>query len=526
MRFNRKWTLLLRVIFVPVLLLALVAPVVLPTSTPVMATGADGSAVILNRTTSIGVVENLIYDLAAVDADPLWVKTGAGSIDTLNDSVGGPLEIRHDFRIGGPTDGHKVWCIEAVVSSERPTPGEEAGARLFARINSDDLGGNPNIYREIQVRFQRDPVNDANNFVGIYNHVDTLVSDTGGNPAKIVLRWDQDSPRFRIRLMRQGDQIVLGAEPSDVFDDDMSSTSVTVDLNDTNFPAQSGISEAKQLGFGNMHPTSNQKSFWESIHITIADSKETLLPYWPPEPPAPTLVHDDKGMGNPQGIDFSADLTGSGYLANDSVTPELDADGTTYYGETRTNPGNEAWDFDGLNCDQTVYGRLVATEVSGRSTTGPDGSTTIPPCEEPSHEVTLDLRLVEIFPGREVAPGVVRGALFVGRATYGGETVRMWSSINYEKGDGVYTVTGGHWILTQNWRNRLYGKVLDGTVTWVDWEGSGTDIGADLEMTLSVNGGTGRFREAEGNGGFSGYLDHEVFPPVVTGEMVLELILP
>jgi hypothetical protein len=44
------------------------------------------------------------------------------------------------------------------------------------------------------------------------------------------------------------------------------------------------------------------------------------------------------------------------YLTNDSVTLELDADGTTYYGETRTNPGDEYRDFDGLQCDQTVYG--------------------------------------------------------------------------------------------------------------------------------------------------------------------------
>jgi len=66
------------------------------------------------------------------------------------------------------------------------------------------------------------------------------------------------------------------------------------------------------------------------------------------------------GAGNPQGIDFSVDLSGSDYLGNDTVTPELDADGTTYVGETRTNPVSlETWDFDGLNDNLLVVGRFM-----------------------------------------------------------------------------------------------------------------------------------------------------------------------
>lgn len=82
--------------------------------------------------------------------------------------------------------------------------------------------------------------------------------------------------------------------------------------------------------------------------MTSSDGATTVLPYWPPAPPAPVIVFDNNGVGNPQAVDFSANCTGTTYLTNDFVTPSLDANGTTLIGETRTPPGNEAWYFDGL----------------------------------------------------------------------------------------------------------------------------------------------------------------------------------
>jgi hypothetical protein len=349
------------------------------------------------------VVENVCFDLTAVDADPLWVKTGVGAIITASDTINGGLEVtRTTWDVGGSNN----WLIEAVVSSFTPgTPGE-AGARIWVRANMDDLA-TPNQYHDIEVRLMHE-ASSADDFIGLYNHHDNLAQTLGGSDAKLILRWDQTAPRYRIRLMRQGNEIIMEAEPSNVFDDDPSKQSIAVPLNITNFPPLVGAPNMmQQVGFGNGMASGNQISTWENIHITVCDDATTILPYWPPEPPAPTLVHDDKGMDSPQGIDFSADLTGSGYLANDSVTPELDADGTTYYGETRTDPGSEAWDFDGLNDDQTVYGRVVASDVSGRSTIGPDDTTIIPDRTTPAAPQIADILM---FFDDSVANGTLVGS--------------------------------------------------------------------------------------------------------------------
>ncbi|MCW4012589.1 MAG: hypothetical protein NWF07_06305 [Candidatus Bathyarchaeota archaeon] len=196
--------------------------------------------------------------------------------------------------------------------------------------------------------------------------------------------WTQTSPRLRVRIKLQEisgvEYILLQAEESNTWDNPAqpnnlndANSSLALPLN-TFTPAPSDHCE---FGFGNFLAR-NYSSDWESVHLTVCDDATTVLPYWPAVPPTPTLTHDDKGIDNPQGIDFSCDLTSSGYLTNDSVTPELDADGTTYYGETRFNPGNEAWDFDGLNDGQTVYGRVVVADVSGRSTSSPNATAIIP----------------------------------------------------------------------------------------------------------------------------------------------------
>lgn len=209
---------------------------------------------------------------------------------------------------------------------------------------------------------------------------------------QVDLDWTLADPDLRIRLKRQDiggvPHVVLQGEasktgpggsplqwddPADPNPSPDTATSIKVPI--SNFVPQSVSFD--EVEFGNAAP-GVYHSFWAYVLVTEADDATTELPYWPPVPPAPTLVHDDKGMGNPQGVDLSADLITSGYLTNDSAVAELDADGTTYSGDVRVDPGVEVWDFDDLGDDQTVFGRVVASEASGRSRTGADGTAVIP----------------------------------------------------------------------------------------------------------------------------------------------------
>jgi len=152
------------------------------------------------------------FDLTAVDADPLWVKTGVGSICTVSDIIDGPLEVtRTTWDVGGSNN----WLIEVVVSSLLPGSADEAGARIWVKANMDDLAS-PNLYHDISVRLMKEASND-DNFIGLYNQNGNLAQTSEGSDAKIVLRWDQHLPRYRISLMRQGDEIIMTAEPSIVF---------------------------------------------------------------------------------------------------------------------------------------------------------------------------------------------------------------------------------------------------------------------------------------------------------------------
>lgn len=347
-----NWKLLLRSWLVIVLLMSTVAVSIPSSSKPVFAAS---------------VVENLFYDLAT-DSLSDWTEVIGGASRSgirIQSSRNTLYYKRDDLAIN-----QNAFQIEAVVSGSALAADGELGARMWVKFP----GNTHLLVMNVEVRFVRQG--------GKYYIVLMDVND-GHEEARLEQDWTEESPRLRVRIKRQEvgsqDYIFLQAEESSSWDNPAQPNHLNDPPNSlavlmTNFTALPGSSE---VGFGNFI-TGNYYSDWESIHLTVCDDDTTVLPYWPPAPPAPTLVHDDKGMDSPQGIDFSCDLTSSGYLTNDSVTPELDADGTTYYGETRLNPGNEAWDFDGLNDDQTVYGRIVVTDVSGRSVIGPDGTTVIP----------------------------------------------------------------------------------------------------------------------------------------------------
>jgi len=209
----------------------------------------------------VGYAATISYDLAEVAADPLWKKTGAGSIsgNTINNDL---VITRTTWPIGGSND----FTLGAVVSSTLPGTPVEAGARLFVRAHFDDLL-NPSQYQEIQIRLMR-AASDADNYIGLFNKDSVLL-------AQIMLRWDQTTPRYRIELKRQGNEILMEAAPSDALDFDAVAQIVAVALNTTNFPTLLGPANRQELGFGNVLPVGNMPSSWESIEISTA---ETPLP--------------------------------------------------------------------------------------------------------------------------------------------------------------------------------------------------------------------------------------------------------
>jgi hypothetical protein len=321
------------------------------------------------------VVQNTMYTMADIDADATWTKAGAGTLNPSTNTITGDLEIYHDFAIGGAADGDKGWLVEALVSSLKPATGPaEAGARLFVRINSDDIAANTNSYHEIQVRLLKQASN-ANNYIGLFDSAGNLVNDINGNPAKILLDWSQALPRTCIRLMRLGDQIILGAEQDSfyLFENSPYSQSVTVELNSTNFPALTGIVEAKQIGFGNLLATANQTSTWESIHITTTDNKVTALPYWPLVPPTPELTVSPGTTG--YDVILKSSLMVGGYLTNDTAIFRIYQKRSYVPSVPVPDPGAppaiHEFKVTGFPNDKDLSGTVEIYDVSGRNTNEP-----------------------------------------------------------------------------------------------------------------------------------------------------------
>lgn len=236
------------------------------------------SAILLHSSlASAAVLSDVTYNLADIDSDPTWNKVGAGSLVTANNSIVSNLEINRTF----PEAQDNNFLIEAVLSSDKPALGpSEAGARIFAKIHMDD-NPNPLAYSEFQVRFQKE-VNDVDNFVGLYNHTGTLLTDMNNDAAKILVDWNENSPPYRFRLRRVSDQISLDLLSSV---DYSLLQSVTVALNEANFPTQGGIPDASIIGFGNLLASGNATSYWEDIRVATWEQGTSL-----PQVPIPASV--------------------------------------------------------------------------------------------------------------------------------------------------------------------------------------------------------------------------------------------
>ena len=314
-----------------------------------------------------------IYDEIGPEAPDGWTEVGSAWTDSHVTTNGQQCYLEKSFT---ELATGNAFIFEAVVAVLPPGAGQTSDARV-ALIIVD--GG----CRKIEIRFTSNATNTP--FIKLYD------LSGGGEVERDSLQVDYynsgSTDRMRVRLRRQEisgtEYLFLEAEREPNFEDP-NRRSETTDI-----PGSRAVVPLSAFGmdppgppaciqFGHTQATGPTESWWESIHLTFCDDKTTLLPYWPPEPPAPTLVHNDTGMDKPQGVNLSADLSGLGYLANDDAWSELDADGTTYFGTNVTDPGNESWDFDGLDDDQNVTGRVVAIDVSGRSTAGPGTNLTIP----------------------------------------------------------------------------------------------------------------------------------------------------
>ncbi len=308
-----------------------------------------------------------------------WTSMGSpDSVDAFRDGIRITNSTGNRYYSRG-IDQTRSVCLQAVVSAQSLGGDGQRGAEIWLQI-PEGFG-----HRYVKATFdshETTPGDPATlQFVVVLRDGNSGDTEIG----RITIDWTA-VPRFRVRLKREKvndvDSIILQAEESEIggemnWDNPLeknSTTTTSIVHPATSFVASGGL--LSNAGFGNI-VSGSYWSNWEYIQLTQGDDLNESLPYWPSQPPEPTLVHDDKGAGYPQGVDLSVDLSGLGYLADDTLTPKLDADGTTYIGETRMNPGLETWDFDGLNANQVVFGRVIATEASGRSMTSSDASVNI-----------------------------------------------------------------------------------------------------------------------------------------------------
>lgn len=270
----------------------------------------------------------------------------------------------------------KAFQVEAVIYASSLAADGVRGAALWVKFRDSDLPDDMFYYIIIRLEkvagIERVALVDGNSFT-----LPTLVS--------LNIDWSNSPDPIRVRIKRQNvegtDYILLQTEHSASWDDPDdpnnpdSQNSKAVQLKTGSFIPD--IVGPGQIGFGNAM-VGTYSSYWTSIHISIGPDLDTVFPYWPPVPPTPILIFDDKGVGNLQGVSFSSYDSHEGYLINDTITSYLDADGTTYTGTTETNPLDEYWNFNGLGADQDVTGYVTVEDVSGRSRTSGSGNISIP----------------------------------------------------------------------------------------------------------------------------------------------------
>lgn len=302
-----------------------------------------------------------------------WTSTGEGSRTGITiQSAGNALfYYRNDI----PINNQKAFQLEAVLSASAMMNDGERGARMWIRFRDDGIGMPPLTVYSIELWLMRQG--------GAY-----LIGLTDGannsDKAQLDKDWTTASPRIRVRLKRQNiggiDYIFLQSENSDIWD--KPSTPNIIDGEDSkgvplsSFTITSGVSE---MGFGNVL-AGTYDSFWEYIHITTAADVFTLLPYWPPQPPAPTLTITTAVP--PHVVSEESNLPVGAYLVNDTATLKLNTlsgelSGTPI-GDPSADPAQHEANFTGLTGDQTVTGWVEIADVSGRTSISSSAETYLP----------------------------------------------------------------------------------------------------------------------------------------------------
>lgn len=383
---------------------------------------------------SADIVINDFYDLndtaAPTEPPPGWTfRTGSGgsrSGTAITAPTGGEQFFVYSAVGSGEIsiDDSQAWMIEAVLSAVGiATPGE-AGARMLVTFKEPALFNSPppfiDKYRRVEVRLLE--------VVGGVRRVVLWSRFTSTNPAgeqvlSLDVNWAKQPPgdhRYRIRLKRQRidtgtveDYIILQAEasrrpsPSDEpwWDDPESPWADSVPAGPDADPphrysrrvlvSELGYNTAggSEIGFGHTNNgTDKDVSIWENIHVTIADDADTILPYWPPEPPAPVLTLTT--TESPHEVSSQIDLPIGAYLVNDAATVVLDTLSgqlsSTPIPDPSASPAQHIETFAGLDGDQTVTGWVEVADDSRRTSTGTAAGMEIPPDPENS--------LIEISP--------------------------------------------------------------------------------------------------------------------------------
>ncbi|MBU1977674.1 MAG: PEP-CTERM sorting domain-containing protein [Gammaproteobacteria bacterium] len=213
-------------------------------------------------------ITDISFSMADAAADPAWTKTGAGGT-TANTIAADYLITRSDPDLQSMSND---FLFEADISAFPPALAGQAGARIWAKIHTDDLPI-PNQYREVQMRLMKE-ANNSLNFIGLYSAEGNLAKDIYGNDAMIQVPWEETNPRYRFRIQRISDQIMMQVLSSI---DNSLLMSVSAYLNSPSFTTQIGAPYTSEIGFGNALAGSTI-STWENLHYSVWEHETVPVP--------------------------------------------------------------------------------------------------------------------------------------------------------------------------------------------------------------------------------------------------------
>jgi len=329
--------------------------------------------------------DNLLTDLATAPEPPTgWTQVVPGGNRTgivITTGAGiGKVYLRNDQALNSDEN----WAIEAVVSAPPLCGAGERGARMSIRFRDPSALMLPPVgidkFRYIQLSLAEE---------GSGNRRFALVDGNGGSEkASLACDWASTAPRWRIRIKREGTDIIMEAEPAHtgpLMADPLNFSkpapyTVTVQIANFSFP----VGTFSDFGFGHFLPGA-YSSYWESVLVTRATDSTTVLPYWPATPPAPTLVHDDKGSSGQvvvSSVDLGSPPMTVPYLSTDVATLSLIHSGGTstvsIADPSTTNDGLQYTTFSGLAGGQTASGFVTVCDVSGRCSSSTTVGVVIP----------------------------------------------------------------------------------------------------------------------------------------------------